>query len=319
MFAPPPLWMPPRRRLVCPPRPRFDTLNMAAPGKVQRNTSGRINRFRDGPNAGKMVRNRDTGTTCCCGPQAQWTQFRRCTNGSLAPLWGMPNDPAQVFPWTMWYKGDKKCYYRDGTEPTSTSPVGAIIYPVVSPSFVGDYLPLPTTEDCFSGFCSPTPCSNCSGRTPAWYVAEVAGVIYETDCIVCNVDPGQGIKSFAFDANGTYLLVYSEGGTCAWGLTDIGEGPGSALFNTVDCSDPQDMNSGGRVFIGCDVTATEMRAYIGIGGGAGLDHSIFDGSTAIHDCMSPFTISNSQFPQCDPVTGWASGGTITLTPGPAFN
>jgi hypothetical protein len=78
ILAPPPLWMPPRRRLVCPPRPRFDTLNMAAPGKVQRNTSGKLN-----TRSGKVVRNADAASVCCCeeGPPDDGHCFyyaRRC-------------------------------------------------------------------------------------------------------------------------------------------------------------------------------------------------------------------------------------------------
>lgn len=260
-----------------------------------------------------MVRNRDSGTTCCCGPQGEWTQFRKCTDGTLAPLWGLPDAPDEVFPWYMWYKGDKKCYYRDGTEPTSTSPIGAIIYPSGPPSFGGDYWVLPAGQDCAGHYCNPTPCDACATRTPLWYMAVVTGVTVPTACYPTGLPLNPAAKSLGYDPNGTWQLLYAD--TCAWGATQLPGYLSVESHNEADCSDPNDSPLDYNIFITCDITATRMRAWIGTG-----NFDIFYGETATHDCMDSFTLNNTL------ATGWngthhvyGSGGSITLNAGPPFD
>jgi hypothetical protein len=177
---------------------------------------------------------------CCCTSKL-YMQWRRCDTNGLAPLWSEPSWPVDVpegtWPQYMWFAGDNKCYYRDGSEPTSTNPTGQIIYvlntpfpagaPEPTPAQLADVFAIhPVGLDCSWVLCVPTPCFQCTGPTPQALLVIFDGIAIEEGCVregsgCCAVTdpPSDGYFQSLTSAaalNRAFLVPVRSG--CSWGL-----------------------------------------------------------------------------------------------------
>ena len=190
---------------------------------------------------------------CCCdGEYAQW---RRCSDGALVNLWSPPliadpitGEPA-VYPLGMFYRGDGKCYYRDGTEPLGPA-LGPIIGPAIAPDYLGDYVALPEGFDCSHDYCGNTACDIIcqSGPTPKVMLVEFSGIAAPPGgCTKCSDPPdgycaqGGALKVTAFNGaavNRKFVCVQLDGCTLAWPANLIGKRQiiyNETWYDTHDC------------------------------------------------------------------------------------